>query len=122
MNTSIPATGSRRPSPPARPGFAPLLVVSLAIAVGASASAGEAPAVTVRYDDLNLASDAGTQTLLRRLAAAAHVVCGDGSQRELPRLRHAEACFQDSLRSAVVAVHNERLSVLYRERGGAGAT
>lgn len=122
MSTSNQATRSRRPSPPARFRCAALLLASLAAAAGASASAAEAPAVTVRYGDLNLASDAGTQVLLRRLSAAAHRVCGDDRQRDLTRLRHAQACFQNSLSNAVVAVHNERLSVLYRERSGAGAT
>jgi len=122
MSTSIEPTRSRRPSPPARHRCAALLLASLAAAGAASAAAGEAPAVTVRYGDLNLASDAGTQVLLRRLSAAAHRVCGDDSQRDLTRLRHAQACFRESLSSAVVAVHNERLSMLYRERSGAGAT
>jgi UrcA family protein len=99
-----------------------LIAAMAATVLGATAAAGEAPAVTVRYDDLNLTSDAGTQILLRRLSAAAHRVCADGQQRELTRLRRAEACFREALGNAVVAVHNERLSVLYRERGRGSTT
>ena len=97
-----------------------------AVAGPLAASAGNAmtdpPTVTVRYDDLNLASDAGTKALLRRLSTAAERVCAVGQSRELRRESYAEQCAAEALSRAVVAVHNERLSALYRARGSNSAT
>jgi UrcA family protein len=103
-------------------------VVPLAAALAACLVGGVAAAdartrsVTVRYADLNLASDAGAQKLLSRLSAAAHQVCDDHGTRELARVVRADACFRETLGSAVLAMHDERLSSLYRARTGAGAT
>ena len=92
------------------------------LVANAGAAMADPPAVTVRYDDLNLASDSGTKALLRRLSAAADRVCEVGQSRELRRESHAERCSAEALSRAVVAVHNERLSALYHARGTSGAT
>ena len=89
---------------------------------GAAVGAEGPPVVRVSYGDLNLSTDAGSRALLRRLSAAAHRVCDDPGTRELRRVVRAEACYRESLDEAVVAVHNERLSALYRAGAGAGAT
>jgi len=100
-----------------------LLVVALAAAcLGGVAAASEAPpTVRVAYGDLNLGSDAGRDALLHRLSAAAHRLCDDPGTLELQRVIRADACYRETLDNAVVAVHNERLSTLYRARTGAGA-
>jgi UrcA family protein len=123
MNASLPASAAF-PTAPRRRITGALLAAALAasLVAGAGAAAAAAPAVRVPYSDLNLTSDAGTQALLRRLAAAAHRVCDDTGTKELSRLAHAEACYRETLGNAVVAVHNERLSTLYHSRNGAGAT
>jgi len=95
-----------------------LAAVALAVLAAPAALAGaDAPrAIHVRYDDLNLDSDAGTQALYRRLARAATRVCELEGLRDLASLHRAEVCYRDALHGAVVAVHNERLSALYRAR------
>ena len=103
--------------------IAPLAAALAVCLVGGTTAAAESGrSVTVRYADLNLASDAGAHRLLSRLSAAAHQVCDDHGTRELARVTRAEACFRETLSSAVLAMHDERLSSLYRARTGSGAT
>ncbi|MBS0393663.1 MAG: UrcA family protein [Proteobacteria bacterium] len=86
-------------------------VATLSLAAAQAADSGAS--VRVRYDDLNLASDAGVRVLLRRLSGAAHRVCDQPGVRELNRLSVADACYHQALANAVVAVRSERLSALY---------
>jgi UrcA family protein len=60
--------------------------------------------------------------LFRRLSAAAHRVCGYENSRELSRIALEQDCYREALSRAVLAVHNERLSALYRAQAGVGAT
>jgi UrcA family protein len=102
-----------------------IVAMTLSTAVVATALAGTAiaaraaptddrPQAVVRYDDLNLASDAGTHVLLRRLRQAAHRVCDIPGTREMTLLIASRSCYQQALQSAVHSVHNERLSSLYQ--------
>jgi UrcA family protein len=115
---------ARSPARRAAPLATTLCAAALATAaLGSTATAAEAPgAVRVPYGDLNLSSDAGMQALLHRLSAASHRLCDDSASRELRRVVRAETCFRETLDNAVVAVHNERLSALYRGRATGGAT
>ncbi|MBS0374415.1 MAG: UrcA family protein [Proteobacteria bacterium] len=101
-----------------------LAAITLAAFVAPAAfAAGDAPrTIHVRYDDLNLGSDAGTQALYRRLARAATRVCELEGLRDLASLHRAELCYRDALHGAVAAVNNERLSALYHAREPNGAT
>lgn len=101
-----------------------LAALTLAVLVAPAAlAAGDAPrTIHVRYDDLNLGSDAGTQALFRRLSRAATRVCELEGVRDLASQHRAEVCYRDALHGAVVAVNNERLSALYRARESNGAT
>jgi hypothetical protein len=49
-------------------------------------------------------------------------VYGSRDDRELALITREEACFQQALRNAVVAVHGERLSPLYRAPSRSAAT
>src|SRR5579862_5402357 len=60
--------------------FATLAVTTASFA---TAPSDEAPSVTVRYDDLNLATDAGANTLYRRISSAAWSVCRADYTRDL---------------------------------------
>ena len=124
MNASAPASAGFTVTPTRITIQGVLLAAALAASpLVAAATADEAPrSVTVQYGDLNLATDAGTRSLLSRLSAAAHQVCDDHGTRELGRLARAEGCFREALSSAVLAVHDERLTALYRARSGSGAT
>ncbi len=93
-----------------------------ALSLTAAQAADADRSVRVRFDDLDLASDAGARVLLQRLSGAAHRVCDLTGERDLERLAVADACYRQALARAVVAVSNERLSALYdathRDRTG----
>jgi len=57
--------------------LAKILAIAALLSVVGSASADEStvPTIRVRYDDLNLASAAGMETLTRRIKVAAARVC-----------------------------------------------
>ncbi len=122
MSTSARVQTDPAPTLARRLALAAATAAALLVAGNAGAGAADAaPAVHVRYDDLNLMSDAGTRVLLRRLSAAARAVCVDDGERELRRMMRGEACYRETLAEAVAAVHNERLTELYRVRTGTGA-
>jgi UrcA family protein len=95
------------------------LVAAMTVALSASATpVTDAPTVAVRFGDLNLASDAGTQVLFRRLSYAAHQVCGHAGPHEFARITEVRACYRQALGNAVASIHNERVSALYRAHEG----
>ena len=90
-----------------------LLGFGSALGAASCAQAGEAPAVTVSYRDLNLSSPADVQTLYRRLKRAASTVCTQGSG-ELSRHLAFSRCYNAALDSAVMAVRSPELLALDR--------
>ena len=64
------------------------------------------PSVTVRFDDLNLDSPAGADTLYHRISSAARAVCRDENTRDLTML----AAFE----------HSSQQEGRLRRRGAAG--
>jgi UrcA family protein len=94
-----------------------------AVALPASAAMDSgAPSVTVRFNDLNLSTEAGTQVLLHRLKYAARQVCGEVNPRELTRYTQIQACYRQAIGTAVNSIHNEHLTALYGTPKGSGAT
>jgi UrcA family protein len=82
--------------------------------------AAERPSVAVRYDDLNLASDAGARRLYVRLRHAAARVCPGGHDRDLERALRARACQAQAVDAAVLQVSSPRLAALHAHDGGRG--
>ncbi|MFL6602851.1 MAG: UrcA family protein [Steroidobacteraceae bacterium] len=76
--------------------------------------------VTVRYDDLNLASRAGVETLYRRIASAARAVCPDEHSRELGVVAASERCQANAVAEAVHQVNNPQLAVVHASRSSHG--
>jgi len=81
------------------------------------ATAGDHPvnlksSVTVKYEDLNLNTDAGTRELLGRLSKAADRVCRDGPVSALEAYGYSR-CYRRTLAAAVDKVHHEQLSALF---------
>ena len=72
------------------------------------------PAVTVRYDDLNLNTSAGVDALYARLRTAARTACDVRGGRPLAEIMAARACYQDALGTAVDNVRSQPLSALHR--------
>jgi UrcA family protein len=89
-------------------------------AVGAQAdTVNDVPAVTVRYSDLNLDTQAGAAVLYKRIHTAAVQVCGDVDSRRLDQLATAKACVYRAVSASVNAVQNPRLTREFIAHGGA---
>jgi UrcA family protein len=76
--------------------------------------------VTVRFDDLNLDSPAGADTLYRRISSAARTVCRDENTRDLTMLAAFEHCRADAVAQAVREVHNPHLALIHAVRVSRG--
>jgi len=102
-----------------------VLLLGLAGMVGARAALADpaghdVPRVVVKYGDLNLATDTGTQILYRRLKAAARAVCPDFSTRDLLQADISRRCRAEALARAVHDVHSSRLAAIYARQPYAG--
>lgn len=75
-----------------------------------------APSVKVRYDDLNLATTAGVETLYRRITIAAREVCPDEYSRDLAVFAASQRCRADAVAQAVQAVNNPGLALVHAAR------
>ena len=104
-------------------------VAALAILASAGAPSlakaavqGDLRSETVKFDDLNLASQAGVQALYVRIRTAAREVCGPatltGSGVSAAVWR---ACVSASLHDAVLKVKNPALTAYYTDRLWASA-
>ncbi len=78
-----------------------------------AASAPGAPAVAVRYDDLNLATPQGVNALYRRISLAARQVCPDFYSRDLVMVAAAKSCQAEAVAHAVNETHNAQLASLH---------
>jgi UrcA family protein len=97
-------------------------LAGLAIAGAASAATPEAdaPALVVRYSDLNLATDSGTHALYRRLTQAAEQVCpAEPSNTHITNEKTLK-CRQEALSAAVSKIHSQRLAALHAANWKAG--
>ena len=94
--------------------------VVLAPALSHAATTNGAAAVTVRYADLNLGTDAGNTTLYARLVSAARQVCGTGDIRNLGQLAATQACQREAIAKAVQEVHSPQLAAVFAKRQGQG--
>jgi len=98
------------------------LAACLLAGVSASAHAAVAddgaPAVHVRYGDLNLASDLGTQVLYARIVTAARAVChaDEVDIRDLGALSSERSCERQAIEHAVSDVHSVKLAILSAAR------
>ena len=79
----------------------------------AAATPAEAPSVRVRYDDLNLATEAGTKVLYSRIVNAARGVCAFADSRELSLLAMSERCQSAAIAKAVNDVHSTQLAAVH---------
>jgi UrcA family protein len=97
-----------------------LMLPALFMVESAAAAAAEVPpAVTVRYNDLNLDSSADIASLYRRIESAATVVCepAEGPQ-SVSRMQWTawNECFYHAIAKAVRAVHNDKLRAYHWQR------
>jgi UrcA family protein len=100
-------------------GVTNLLVVATALAVGmltGVAHGAEVPTQTVRFQDLNLNTDAGVRVLYKRIQGAANQVCGDVDGRELAVAQAHKACVDKAVADAVAAVNNQQVVAIAQIR------
>ena len=93
--------------------FAALAVTTTAFA---TPSSDAAPSVKVRYDDLNLATSAGVDTLYRRISSAARAVCPDEHSRDLGIVAASQVCRANAVAQAVHEVNNPQLVLVHAAR------
>jgi UrcA family protein len=98
-------------------------LAAASLLVAAAAQAGEAnpdtSSVTVRSPDLNMNTEAGAKAMLKRITAAAHVVCGpQPSGVELRRGQLYAACVKGTVDRSVASLNNPILARL----NGSGPT
>jgi len=92
-----------------------LVGCSLVSAMGvaqADAPTDNAPSLVVRYGDLDLTTDAGVQTLYRRLAVAAHEVCPFEDSKSLTQVAYNHTCRTEAIARAVHDINSPRLAAL----------
>jgi UrcA family protein len=93
--------------------------VALFSATVANAETSDVPSVTVRYDDLDLATTHGAHMLYRRIVAAAEQVC-PARTRDLAKLARAHSCQVNAVSRAVHDVNSPQLAAIYVRRVGHG--
>jgi UrcA family protein len=95
-------------------------VLAAGAAIGAVGSAhantADAPALTVRYGDLNLSTEEGSLVLYGRIVAAARQVCVIDDIRDLRAFHVAKACREEAIARAVRDVNSPMLASVYAAR------
>lgn len=87
--------------------------MAAAPAVATDRAAHESPQTVVRYDDLDLTTDAGARALYERIADAARRVCpDDNGVRDLVRTRNARVCRDTAIARAIEDMGNEKLAAI----------
>jgi len=92
-----------------------LAVVSVVapLASLAATPSADVPSVSVRYDDLNLSTTDGVNSLYRRISSAAREVCPGVYSRELSLRAAARRCEADAVARAVSDVNNTHLAMVH---------
>ena len=101
--------------------FAAVAAVSFASVAQIAQAAdviNDRPALTVRYSDLNLDTQAGAAALYQRIRHAAEQVCGKADSRRLDEVVAAKDCMVKAVASSVAAVGNAQLTSQYTARVG----
>jgi UrcA family protein len=76
------------------------LGVSAMLLVPTATQAQDLPTARVSYADLDLASDVGQHSLIRRMTYAADQLCGVGKWKQIGLVADASACSKDTLAGA----------------------
>ena len=102
-----------------------LLLGTLGVAQAATPAntvtiSNEVPSVTVRYGDLNLATEAGAHKLYQRLSAAAQEVCPSEDQRSLALFAYNRTCRANAIARAVHQINSPQLAALHAEHVNRG--
>lgn len=91
------------------------LASNLAAAATAT-NVNDAPAVTVKFSDLDLAKPQGAAALYGRIQAAAYSVCSSFDGRDLASKTRQKACEHQAIANAVNAVNLPTLYAVYNAK------
>jgi UrcA family protein len=95
-----------------------LLFSAAVIAINAAPASAAEPVITrstvVKFDDLDLSSDAGARTLYQRITRAAGRMCVDASDR-FPQFEYRN-CVQRAVNDAVAKVDRQTLYAVHQSR------
>jgi UrcA family protein len=91
-------------------------VAVTATAANAAQSEAQAPAVSISYADLNLATEQGTVALYRRIVSAAHRVCDTNTGPNARLAARAQHCVNEAVARAVHDVQSPKLAELQAAR------
>jgi UrcA family protein len=73
--------------------------------------------VSIRYNDLDLSTDAGVATLYTRVRSAANRLCEIATQGEvLARSQTKTACVHEAMVASITQIDNHRLAALHEGR------
>jgi UrcA family protein len=99
-----------------------LAVVSVVASVGAFAATPTVAtsSVSVRYDDLNLSTTEGVNSLYHRISSAARQVCPGVYSRDLYIVAAAQRCEANAVSKAVSEVNNPHLAMVHASRVSQG--
>jgi UrcA family protein len=86
---------------------------AFALAGMGTATAADAPQISVSYKDLDLSRAADAKVLYRRLQTAASDVCQPVPAKELSRARAWKQCYDAALERAVTQINAPQLVALY---------
>lgn len=89
------------------------LIIGVSATAHAASDAGAAPSVRVTYNDLNLATEQGSQALFGRIVSAARQVCPISDRRELTELAAQRRCEAKAIAHAVQQVNSPKLAATY---------
>ena len=102
---------------PARAGCSVSCLLMMAASFAqADALTGGTASLTVRYADLNLATQEGATQLYGRISRAARAVCERDDPRDLAAFTASKACESAAIARAVTAVHSPRLAATLAAR------
>jgi UrcA family protein len=96
--------------------FVGCLLMTAASLAQAAAPAGDSVSLTVRYADLNMATEEGANQLYSRISKAARAVCERDDLRDLSTFAASKACESAAIARAVTDVHSPRLAATYAAR------
>jgi len=95
-------------------------VMSMLIAgtAGATSPEGDVRTESVKFEDLNLQSDAGVAALYQRIHAAARRVCDQPGEAGLSASYAIQSCEEKAESRAIMKVNLPALSAFYQKKTG----
>jgi UrcA family protein len=104
-------TTSKRTS--VRYALACLAALAVSGAAVAATPTDSVPSVRVSFSDLDMSTEAGANTLYRRITSAARQVCPNQDTRDLALTTAAEHCQAQAVARAVSGIHSPQLALMF---------